>query len=77
MVSERASLGQVQLLEARGEIEEALAAIEECLAHTPTAIDMQQRKARLLKKAGDVMAASDVMDGARHLDLADRSGARV
>lgn len=46
--------------------------IEECIKHTPTAIDMLQRKARLLRKSGDVGGAADVMDEARQLDLADR-----
>ena len=63
---------KVQLLEASGRLGEALEVIEECIKHTPTAIDMLQRKARLLKRAGDVVQAAEVMDAARNLDLADR-----
>ena len=48
---------KVQLLEASGRLPEALEMIEECIQHTPTAIDMLQRKARLLKRAGDTKQA--------------------
>lgn len=60
------------LLECVGRLVEALEVIEACLRHTPTAIDMLQRKARLLKKLGDVTTAADVINEARLLDLADR-----
>lgn len=63
---------KAQLLEASGQLQPALATIEQCIAHTPTAIDMLQRKARLLRKCGRVQEASEVMDAARQLDLADR-----
>lgn len=64
-----------QLLEARGLLGEALAAVERCVAMAPDTtarIDMLQRKARLLKRAGDVEGAAAAMDGARQLDLGDR-----
>mmetsp|Transcript_35229 Transcript_35229/g.94295 ORF Transcript_35229/g.94295 Transcript_35229/m.94295 type:complete len:708 (-) Transcript_35229:438-2561(-) len=63
---------RAQLEEARGDIEEAIATIDLCIQHTPTAVDMYERRARLLRKAGDVQAAAEQMDAARKLDLADR-----
>lgn len=60
------------LLEKSGRIVEALEVIEECVRHTPTAIDMHAKKAKLLKRSGDLVAAAAVMDQARELDLQDR-----
>lgn len=59
-----------QLLGARGRLGEAMAAVEACVALAPDAtarIDMLQRRARLLKKGGDVAGAAAAMDAARQL----------
>lgn len=61
-----------QLEEARGDFEAALAFCDRCIAHTPTAVDMYERRARLLRKSGDLEGASLQMEAARKLDLADR-----
>ncbi len=63
---------QCHLLELSGRYAEALAVIEECIQHTPTAIDMYSKKARLLKKQGDLAGAAATMDECRALDLQDR-----
>ena len=63
---------RVQLLEAAGELKEALVDIEGCLGHEETVLEMSQRKARLLKKSGDVAQAAAIMDTARQMDLSDR-----
>eukprot|EP00613_Pedinella_sp_CCMP2098_P071573 CAMPEP_0171911540 /NCGR_PEP_ID=MMETSP0993-20121228/10359_1 /TAXON_ID=483369 /ORGANISM="non described non described, Strain CCMP2098" /LENGTH=1206 /DNA_ID=CAMNT_0012545077 /DNA_START=28 /DNA_END=3644 /DNA_ORIENTATION=+ len=61
-----------QLEEARGEFGAALAFIDQCIAHTPTAVDMYERRGRLLRKMGDIQGASEQMEVARRLDLQDR-----
>lgn len=61
-----------QMKEKANRVGEALEIVEECIAHTPTALDMLNLKARLLKKSGDLQQAADVMDASRKLDLADR-----
>ena len=63
---------QTHLLERSGNLELALANIDECIAHTPTAPDMLLKKARLLKLCGDAAAAAAVCDEGRALDLQDR-----
>ena len=63
---------RTHLLELSGLLSEALIAIDEAIEHTPTALDMQQKKARVLKKAGDFAAAAEVMERCRVLDLQDR-----
>lgn len=63
---------QCQLLERCGQLTEALAVIEECIDHTPTALDMLAKKAHLLKKLGSISLAATTMDGVRQLDLQDR-----
>lgn len=60
------------LLEMRGELNEALAVIDAAIAHTPTALDMQGKRARIQKKLGDLTAAAVTMDDCRALDLQDR-----
>lgn len=59
-------------LEWLGELEAALATIDECVAHTPSAVDFYEKRARLLKRSGEVAEAAEAMDRARQLDLADR-----
>jgi tetratricopeptide (TPR) repeat protein len=60
------------LLEMCGRHVEALAAVDECVAHTPTALDMHIKRGRILKKLGDVQGAAAVTDQCRKLDLQDR-----
>ena len=50
-----------------GDISKAMSLVDRCLQHTPTALDMFSMKARLLKKSGDVVEASVVMDYCRSL----------
>lgn len=63
---------QCHFLEQSGEVDRALAVIDEAIAHTPTALDMHSKRARLLKKQGDLTAAAVEMDNCRALDLQDR-----
>jgi peptide alpha-N-acetyltransferase len=55
-----------------GEYGQAIEIIEKCLKHTPTAVDLYQLKGKFLKHAGDVVAAAEVLEEGRVLDLADR-----
>jgi N-alpha-acetyltransferase 15/16, NatA auxiliary subunit len=63
---------KAHLQELSGNLDAALQTIEESLEHTPTALDMQGKKARLLKKMGRYTDAAVVMDECRALDLQDR-----
>ncbi|ETV95409.1 hypothetical protein H310_11284 [Aphanomyces invadans] len=54
------------------DIPQALKYIDLCLKHTPTVLEFYQKKARILKHAGDYNAAATVVDQGRRLDLADR-----
>eukprot|EP00268_Persea_americana_P057678 TRINITY_DN691_c1_g1_i3.p1 TRINITY_DN691_c1_g1~~TRINITY_DN691_c1_g1_i3.p1 ORF type:complete len:902 (+),score=191.41 TRINITY_DN691_c1_g1_i3:143-2848(+) len=56
----------------RGQLELALAKIDEAIEHTPTVIDLYSVKSRILKHAGDLVAAAALADEARSMDLADR-----
>jgi len=60
------------MLEMSGLLVPALEVIEESIEHTPTALDMYLKKARILKKCGDIKIASIVADECRALDLQDR-----
>jgi peptide alpha-N-acetyltransferase len=60
------------LLEMCGRPIEALADIDECIAHTPTALDMLVKKGRILKKLGDIKGAAKIVNQCRQLDLQDR-----
>jgi peptide alpha-N-acetyltransferase len=60
------------LLEMCGRPIEALADIDECIAHTPTALDMIVKKGRILKKLGDIKGAAKIVNQCRQLDLQDR-----
>lgn len=60
------------LQECSGRRAEAMQAVEAALLHTPTAIDLLAKKARLLKHRGDLAAAAQVMESCRALDLQDR-----
>lgn len=63
---------QSHLREVTGDLDGALKVIDEAIAHTPTAIDMSARRARIQKKQGDFTAAAVTMDECRQLDLQDR-----
>ncbi|GFZ04136.1 tetratricopeptide repeat (TPR)-containing protein [Actinidia rufa] len=56
----------------RGQYDIALEKIEEAIKHTPTLIDLYSVKGRILKHAGDLVAAAALADEARCMDLADR-----
>ena len=60
------------LLEMSGSLMTALSVIEESIEHTPTALDMYLKKARILKKCGDSKLAALEADECRALDLQDR-----
>jgi len=51
---------------------EALRAVDESIAHTPTVVDLYLAKSRILKRAGDLKGAALLADEGRSLDLADR-----
>ena len=63
---------KAQLLEFSGNLKDALQLIEKCIEHTPTCVDIYERKARLLKLGGDIEAAAQCIDKARELDKQDR-----
>jgi tetratricopeptide (TPR) repeat protein len=50
----------------------ALEYIDKAIAHTPTLLELHMMKAKILKHAGDIGAASNSMVHARELDLQDR-----
>eukprot|EP00475_Leptophrys_vorax_P035353 TRINITY_DN5816_c0_g1_i4.p1 TRINITY_DN5816_c0_g1~~TRINITY_DN5816_c0_g1_i4.p1 ORF type:complete len:831 (-),score=257.18 TRINITY_DN5816_c0_g1_i4:88-2580(-) len=52
--------------------QDALAVIDEAIAHTPTSMDLYLEKARIFKHGGDHTRAYIWADQARSLDLADR-----
>ncbi|XP_040957833.1 N-terminal acetyltransferase A complex auxiliary subunit NAA15 [Gossypium hirsutum] len=56
----------------RGQYDVALSKIDEAIQHTPTVIDLYSVKSRILKHAGDLVAAASLADEARCMDLADR-----
>ncbi|TKY64516.1 N-alpha-acetyltransferase 16, NatA auxiliary subunit [Spatholobus suberectus] len=56
----------------RGQYEIALSKIDEAIEHTPTVIDLYSVKSRILKHAGDLVAAAAFAEEARCMDLADR-----
>ncbi|KAL8465775.1 hypothetical protein ACS0TY_035031 [Phlomoides rotata] len=56
----------------RGQYDLALKKIDEAIEHTPTVIDLYSVKSRILKHAGDPVAAAALADEARCMDLADR-----
>jgi tetratricopeptide (TPR) repeat protein len=60
------------LLERCGQLEEANKWIDECVEHTPTALDMHVRKGKILRKCGNIADAAMVVENVRALDLQDR-----
>ncbi|KAK9448637.1 NMDA receptor-regulated protein 1-domain-containing protein [Limtongia smithiae] len=55
-----------------GKHETALEYIDKAIAHTPTLVEAHMVKAKILKRKGDLLGASDAMTVARELDLQDR-----
>ena len=60
------------LHELTAEYNEGIALLDQLLEHTPTAVDAYELKARLLKAAGDIASAVEVIDHGRDLDRQDR-----
>lgn len=60
------------LYELAGEYEAGIALLDKCLEHTPTAVDVYELKARLLRSSGDINAAVECLDTGRELDKQDR-----
>ncbi|EFJ53230.1 hypothetical protein VOLCADRAFT_55571 [Volvox carteri f. nagariensis] len=56
----------------QGQLEEALAHIDEAIAHTPTCIELYVAKAKILKHAGDLEGAAHMAETSRRMDLQDR-----
>ncbi|KAG0580041.1 hypothetical protein KC19_4G143400 [Ceratodon purpureus] len=61
-----------QHFDQRRQYEKALLHIDQAIVHTPTVIDLYLVKGRILKHAGDPVAAAALADEARTMDLADR-----
>lgn len=61
-----------QHFDERRQYEKALSLIDQAIAHTPTVIDLYLVKGRIMKHAGDPVAAAALADEARSMDLADR-----
>lgn len=60
------------LYELEGDYKNGVHMLDRCLEHTPTAVDVYELKARLLRSAGDLKAAVEVLDQGRDLDRQDR-----
>lgn len=60
------------LHELASEYTDAITMIDNCIDHTPTAVDLYELKARILMKAGDIIAAVECIDKGRELDQQDR-----
>ncbi|KAG0166624.1 hypothetical protein DFQ28_007067 [Apophysomyces sp. BC1034] len=54
------------------QLDKALTCIDKAIAHTPTVVELYMTKGRILKHAGDIDKAAEVMNDARELDLQDR-----
>ena len=60
---------QCHLHERCGELDKALLLINECIEHTPTATDLYLKKARVLRKMGQLVEAAAEAEFGRVLDL--------
>jgi N-alpha-acetyltransferase 15/16, NatA auxiliary subunit len=60
------------LCEMVGQYVDGLQYIEKCIQHTPTAVDVYEMKALLLKQCGNIRTAVQCLDYGRELDGADR-----
>jgi peptide alpha-N-acetyltransferase len=54
------------------DLDQALSYLNKAIEHTPTVVDLYVLKAKVYKRAGDLLRASSLYDEARKLDLADR-----
>ncbi|KAI8994648.1 NMDA receptor-regulated protein 1-domain-containing protein [Pilobolus umbonatus] len=54
------------------QLDKALEFIDKAIDHTPTVVELYMTKGRILKHAGKIEEASQVMNTARELDLQDR-----
>jgi peptide alpha-N-acetyltransferase len=61
-----------QHFDRRRQFEKARSYINQAIEHTPTVIDLYLVKGRILRHAGDPVAAAALADEARTMDLADR-----
>lgn len=61
-----------QHFDQRRQYEKGLSYIDQAISHTPTVIDLYLVKGRILRHAGDPVAAAALADEARTMDLADR-----
>ncbi|KAI9505128.1 hypothetical protein GGI25_000366 [Coemansia spiralis] len=55
-----------------GDYERALKLVEEAISTSPDTVDLYMVKAKVLKHAGDIRGARDIMDFGRQKDLKDR-----
>ena len=55
-----------------GQTMAALSMLDKAIEHTPTLLDLHMHKARIFKHGGALQAASECMELARSMDLADR-----
>jgi peptide alpha-N-acetyltransferase len=60
------------LHELAGEYEDGIKILDQCLEHTPTAVDVYELKGRLLKACGNIKEAAECLDKGRELDKQDR-----
>lgn len=60
------------LLEKCGLLQEALVVIDKSIDHTPTALDIHLKKAKILKKLLHLQEAAEIVNYGRSLDLQDR-----
>uniref|UniRef100_A0A7S3LAC1 Uncharacterized protein n=1 Tax=Amphora coffeiformis TaxID=265554 RepID=A0A7S3LAC1_9STRA len=60
------------MYELTGDLSEGIALLDKCLEKDPSCVDAYELKARLLRSAGDIAAASVCLDKGRDLDLSDR-----
>jgi tetratricopeptide (TPR) repeat protein len=55
-----------------GNVDEALSYINKAIEHTPTVVELYTHKAKIMQYAGNQQQASNLVEMARGLDLADR-----
>jgi N-alpha-acetyltransferase 15/16, NatA auxiliary subunit len=60
------------LYELSGQYLERIELLDQCLEHTPTAVDVYELKARLLLQTGQTNEAVECLDKGRDLDRQDR-----
>lgn len=63
---------KAHLQEKSGQISAALETIDAAILHTPTALDMYTKKAKILRKNGDYEQSAKITEEVRRLDLQDR-----